>query len=187
MSSVRSLVPARIYKARLRNGMTQEGLAEAIRARGVKATERYVRRWEKGVNVPRADVVPALAAALGVTIDSLYGDNGDDEDDEDDPVGDLMRALNRWHHRMTSNSLRGGPDESTPGDAYGRRATHPRRTVRGGVLDGLTKTTPPVSRPGGVSAGARAFVAVLGAANSQQAGGSALTSPPAAGGTGERL
>lgn len=74
-------MPSRIYDARLRAGMTQERLAEAVRARGVKATARYIHRWEKGVNAPRSDVVPALAGALGVTIESLYGDGDDDEED----------------------------------------------------------------------------------------------------------
>lgn len=89
MSQVRVLNPARIYAARLAAGLTQEGLAHRLRNNGINATGRYINRWEKGANVPRADVVPALADALGVTIESLYGDS---EDDEEDPAMRLRRV-----------------------------------------------------------------------------------------------
>jgi len=78
---VRSLNPARIYQARLRAKLTQDELAHRLRDRGIKASARYINRWEKGVNAPRADVIPVLAEALEVSISELY--QPDDADDEE--------------------------------------------------------------------------------------------------------
>lgn len=49
-------------------GMTQAAFAEAI---GVDRSA--VAKWEAGVAFPSADKLPAIAAALGCTIDALYG------------------------------------------------------------------------------------------------------------------
>lgn len=49
-----------------------------------------IRRWERGENAPRSDVVPALADALGVTIDELYAS---DDDGEEDALSLRHRAL----------------------------------------------------------------------------------------------
>ncbi len=83
----------RIYDARLAKDMSQADVAYKLRERGHKATERSIRRWETGVNAPHANVVPALAEALGITIETLYEQNGADDDEEEDEA-----ALRRLAH-----------------------------------------------------------------------------------------
>jgi transcriptional regulator with XRE-family HTH domain len=77
--------PNRINQARLGAGMTQADVAFRLRQRGHKANERSIRRWESGQHAPHANMVPDLAAVLGVTIEKLYerSESGD-EDDEDE-------------------------------------------------------------------------------------------------------
>lgn len=72
--------PRQINQARLRAGLTQADVAYRLREHGHKANERSIRRWESGQHAPHANVVPALAEALGVSIDELYGDPEDDEE-----------------------------------------------------------------------------------------------------------
>ena len=48
--------------------MTQAQLAESA---GV--TKVSVCKWEAGLTVPRAELLPVLADTLGCTIDALYG------------------------------------------------------------------------------------------------------------------
>ena len=57
----------RIKELRRAAGITQMQLAERM---GV--TQGMVAAWEQGANFPRADKLPALAEALGVTINDLY-------------------------------------------------------------------------------------------------------------------
>lgn len=71
---------ASMYQLRLKRNMSRADLAVAIRRSSggrIKATERGVRGWEKDEYVPRADAVPAIAAALGCEIADLYAKNGD--------------------------------------------------------------------------------------------------------------
>ncbi len=75
----------RIYDARLAKDMSQADVAYKLRQHGHKATERSIRRWETGVNAPHANVVPALAEALGISIEKLY-EQSDDDDEEDEAV-----------------------------------------------------------------------------------------------------
>lgn len=82
----------RIYQARLASGQTQADIAFKIRQHGHKANERSIRRWESGQHAPHANVVPALAEALGVSIDSLY-ERADADDEEEDEA-----ALRRLAH-----------------------------------------------------------------------------------------
>lgn len=53
---------------RQKKGITQMTLAEQL---GVKQTT--VAMWETNGSYPRAEMLPAIAAALGCTIDALYG------------------------------------------------------------------------------------------------------------------
>lgn len=85
--------PSRIYGARLAAGLTQADVAYRIRQRGHKANERSIRRWESGQHAPHANVVPALAEALGVTIEALYEQSAAADDDEEDEA-----ALRRLAH-----------------------------------------------------------------------------------------
>lgn len=84
----------RLYAARLTKGMSQADVAYKLREHGHKATERSIRRWETGVNAPHANVVPALAEALGVTIDTLY-EQTDSDDDEEDEAAVLRRIAHQ--------------------------------------------------------------------------------------------
>ncbi len=81
--------PNRINQARLRAGMTQADVAYKLRERGHKANERSIRRWESGQHAPHANVVPALAEALHVSIDELY--SSEDSDDEGEDEASLRR------------------------------------------------------------------------------------------------
>jgi len=83
----------RIYDARLAKDMSQADVAYKLREHGHKATERSIRRWETGVNAPHANVVPALAEALGITIETLYEQDGADDEEEEDET-----ALRRLAH-----------------------------------------------------------------------------------------
>lgn len=85
--------PVRINQARLAAGLTQADVAYRIRTHGHKANERSIRRWESGQHAPHANVVPALAEALGITIETLYEQSGADDDEEEDEA-----ALRRLAH-----------------------------------------------------------------------------------------
>jgi transcriptional regulator with XRE-family HTH domain len=80
MSTVRTLNPGRIYTARLRVGLVQEDVAHELRRRGFRTTAKSVSQWERGLNAPRAEVIPALADILGVSLDELYSGDADEED-----------------------------------------------------------------------------------------------------------
>ena len=54
-----------IRKAR---GMTVVDLAKAVGVSHVSVIQ-----WERGTNCPQAEKLPAIADALGVSIDALYG------------------------------------------------------------------------------------------------------------------
>ena len=56
-------------------GMTQEELGMAL---GV--TNQAVSKWENAVSLPDVTLLPALARALGITLDQLFGEGGPGED-----------------------------------------------------------------------------------------------------------
>ncbi len=58
----------RIANFRKEKHITQEQLGEAV---GV--TNRTVSKWESGVSSPGIDLIPAIASALSVSLDSLFG------------------------------------------------------------------------------------------------------------------
>ena len=64
----RTILHRRIRELRTDRGLTQAALAEACRL-GDKST---VAQWERGATSPRADVIPLIAAALGVGVADLY-------------------------------------------------------------------------------------------------------------------
>jgi len=63
---------------KLRGRTTQTDLADRLRARGFGTTQTTVSRWESGQQ-PRAYVLPALAAELGVSVQELFVDDDDEE------------------------------------------------------------------------------------------------------------
>lgn len=86
--------PRQISQARLRAGLTQNDVAHTLRERGHKADGVSVSRWERGQNAPRSNIIPDLAAVLGVRIEELYerSESGDDDDEEtDEPVRRLRQ------------------------------------------------------------------------------------------------
>ena len=64
----RSILHRRIKELRAARGLAQAALAEAGKL-GDKST---VAQWERGATSPRADVIPLIAAALGVGVADLY-------------------------------------------------------------------------------------------------------------------
>ncbi len=75
--------------------MTQADVSFRLRQRGHKANERSIRRWESGQHAPHANMVPDLAAVLGVTIETLYERSESGDDDEEDEA-----ALRRLAHEL---------------------------------------------------------------------------------------
>lgn len=55
-----------ICALRKEQGLTQKGLAERL-----KITDKAVSKWERGISCPDISLLPALAAALGVTVNEL--------------------------------------------------------------------------------------------------------------------
>lgn len=60
-------IHARILELRTEAGLSQEDLASAV---GVDKTA--VSHWENGVSSPKGSRLPAVANALGVSIDDLF-------------------------------------------------------------------------------------------------------------------
>lgn len=66
LSDPRETNDGKIAKMRIAKGMTQQQLAEAV---GCK--QANVSRWERGIVVPSAKKLAAIAAALGCRMDDL--------------------------------------------------------------------------------------------------------------------
>lgn len=75
----RTFSGSRLNQLRLKRDFTQEGFAHELRVRGLKSSAKQIRRWESGAHVPRASVIPVLADALGVSMDSLFSADLDEE------------------------------------------------------------------------------------------------------------
>ena len=65
-----------IKELRIRKGLSQKELAEIL-----KVAQPSVYSWESGRCAPSAKLLPALAAALGCSIDELFAEP------EDTPAG----------------------------------------------------------------------------------------------------
>ena len=59
----------RLAELRKRAGLTQTELAERL-----SISQVAISQWESGLHYPRSDKIPALADALGCTIDELFRD-----------------------------------------------------------------------------------------------------------------
>lgn len=57
-----------IKKYRKASGLSQQELADKLNVN--RSTVAY---WEKGIALPRAEMIPKVADALACTIDALYG------------------------------------------------------------------------------------------------------------------
>ena len=68
---------ARIRRLRAVRGMTQPGLAAAMRELGARTEQRDISRYEGDVYEPKLRAFAVLARALGVTVEVLlYGEEG---------------------------------------------------------------------------------------------------------------
>ena len=64
-----------IRRQRIANRLSQRELAERL---GV--SYQAVSKWENAVSLPDVTLLPALARALGITLDQLFGEGGPGED-----------------------------------------------------------------------------------------------------------
>ncbi len=58
----------KIEELRKKKGITQDALADMLHI-----DRSTIAKWETGVANPRADKIPALAEALGCSIEELFG------------------------------------------------------------------------------------------------------------------
>lgn len=54
----------------------QAGISQAKLAEVLGINQKAVSQWEAGSSLPTADKLPAIAAALGCSIDDLFGTGG---------------------------------------------------------------------------------------------------------------
>ena len=69
-----------IRALRKERGMTQKELAEKL-----DISDKTISRWESGVQLPEASLLPAIAESLGVSIDALYGIENQPSDASEKP------------------------------------------------------------------------------------------------------
>lgn len=86
MSGKRRVSPEKLALFRAKRKIDQTALAHRLRQQGFGTTQVTISRWENGQE-PRAHVLPALAAELGVTVEELYAD-----DDEEEAALEPLRA-----------------------------------------------------------------------------------------------
>lgn len=67
----------KIRALRRERGMTQEGLAEALRV-----SAQAVSKWENHLSAPDVSLLPALASVFDTTIDALFGYDGSETEKE---------------------------------------------------------------------------------------------------------
>ena len=101
--------PKRIFEARDRQKLSQDEVAFRLRKLGHKANSQSIHRWETGQHTPRANIVPDLAAVLGVTIETLYerSESGDDEDEDEMLRRLLVSAVQRGHDDLVGELWEG--------------------------------------------------------------------------------
>lgn len=58
--------------AKLANLRNEKGLTQAQLGEKCGADKTVISHWENGASAPRADTLPLVADALGVSIDDLY-------------------------------------------------------------------------------------------------------------------
>ena len=86
---------AKIKELRLKNGRTQEALANAF---GI--TSQAVSRWESGESYPGVDIIPIIANYFGITIDELFGYNNN----RDTIVKNIIDKVNSFNIKARSDS-----------------------------------------------------------------------------------
>jgi transcriptional regulator with XRE-family HTH domain len=95
---------SRLVEARLRSGLTQDGLARAA-----KTSVTNISRWERSKNRPSASMVLALALILSVEPASLF--QADDESEEQDDAESDSLSIDEFLARRIDALLRQRLDE----------------------------------------------------------------------------
>ncbi|MBE7003303.1 MAG: helix-turn-helix domain-containing protein [Ruminococcaceae bacterium] len=91
----------RIRSFRLRRDLTQERLAELL---GV--TAQAVSKWETGASCPDISLLPALSAALGVTLDELFATSDETHLERIEQMIEDGAALSEEDFRYAEKRLR---------------------------------------------------------------------------------
>lgn len=86
---------AKIKELRLKNGLTQETLANAF---GI--TSQAVSRWESGESYPGIDIIPIIANYFGITIDELFGYHSN----RDTMIKNIIDKINSFNIKTRSDS-----------------------------------------------------------------------------------
>lgn len=86
---------AKIKELRLKNGQTQEALANAF---GI--TSQAVSRWESGESYPGVDIIPIIANYFGITIDELFGY----QNNRDTIIKNIIDSVNSFNIKARSDS-----------------------------------------------------------------------------------
>ena len=86
---------AKIKELRLKNGLTQETLANAF---GI--TSQAVSRWESGESYPGIDIIPIIANYFGITIDELFGYHSN----RDTIIKNIIDKINSFNIKTRSDS-----------------------------------------------------------------------------------
>ena len=84
MAAIPLKIHERIRELRKEKGITQETLARAV---GV--TNQAVSKWEGDVCCPDIQLLPALADALGLSLDALFGRETPEPPKEERPAEDV--------------------------------------------------------------------------------------------------
>ena len=120
-----------VREHRLRMGVTQEELAEAL---GVSS--QAVSRWETAACCPDTETLPLLARCFGITIDELFGFQGDREEEIDRRKDDRNQVKVR---RLRTDSGAVAADQYYRGDHPIQIMTPPGSVRIGGVACYLTR------------------------------------------------
>lgn len=86
---------SKIKELRLKNGRTQESLANVL---GI--TSQAVSRWESGESYPGVDIIPIIANYFGITIDELFGY----QNNRDIMIKSIIEKVNSFHIKARSDS-----------------------------------------------------------------------------------
>lgn len=103
--------PEKLRSLREERKMSRDTLAHEIRARGTTGTTaRGIAFWEQGTHSPSGDVIPLIAASLGVDIAELFTDDEQaaSDDEEAAPVSDdLYDQLTRVLREIVEQAMAG--------------------------------------------------------------------------------
>lgn len=135
--------PAALKKARVTAGLTQRSLAAKLGLHVIS-----VRKWEQGICLPKADRLPQITAALGVSVNQLFGARNSELGDIDEALtalairtmsegrfsdtADILQALDRIQTRR-SEERRGAAGRYKRDKALAELA---RLDVENGLLEG---------------------------------------------------